>query len=113
MFLKLNEGICKKISQPNFGSLVPLYNVAIELDPSLVFNDVAVFHIGVKSRPMRPDFRRSTKDLLDCNPGYRDRKCLAQFGGARQPMLGLSSSLHCLASRSNSSRGMMYRIESG
>ncbi len=48
MSLKLNVGICKKISQPDFGSLSATCSVEVALDPSLIFNDVAGFDIRVK-----------------------------------------------------------------
>ena len=47
MSLKLNVGICKKIAQPDFRSLGACCSVEVALDPSLIFNDVAGFHIRV------------------------------------------------------------------
>jgi hypothetical protein len=40
MPLKLTVGICKKIGQPDYGSLGASCNVEVELDQSLVFDDV-------------------------------------------------------------------------
>ena len=43
MPLKLNLGICKKIGQPEYGSLGASCNVEIELDQSLIFDDLDAF----------------------------------------------------------------------
>ena len=48
MALKLNVGISKKIGQPNFGSLGASCHVEVELDPSLIFNDVPALHSRIK-----------------------------------------------------------------
>jgi hypothetical protein len=40
MPLKLNVGTCKKIGQPDYGSLGASCNVEIELDQSLLFDDL-------------------------------------------------------------------------
>ena len=43
MPLKLNVGICKKIGQPDYGSLGASCNVEVELDQSLIFDDLDAF----------------------------------------------------------------------
>ena len=43
MPLKLNVGTCKKIGQPHYGSLGASCYVEIELDQSLIFDDVDAF----------------------------------------------------------------------
>ncbi len=43
MPLKLNVGICKKIGQPDYGSLGASCNLAVELDQSLIFDDLDAF----------------------------------------------------------------------
>jgi hypothetical protein len=43
MPLKLNVGICKKIGQPDYGSLGASCNVEVELDSSLLFEDPDAF----------------------------------------------------------------------
>ena len=43
MPLKLNVGTCKKIGQPHYGSLGASCNVEIELDQSLLFDDLDAF----------------------------------------------------------------------
>ncbi len=48
MALKLNVGIGRKISRANFGSLGASCRVEVALGPSLIFNDVAEFHIRAR-----------------------------------------------------------------
>jgi hypothetical protein len=43
MPLKLNVGICKKIGQPDYGSLGASCNVEVELDQSLIVDDLDAF----------------------------------------------------------------------
>jgi hypothetical protein len=43
MALKLNVGICKKISQPDYGSLGASCNVELELDSSMLFDNPHAF----------------------------------------------------------------------
>ncbi len=43
MSLKLNVGVCKKIGQPDYGSLGASCNVEVELDQSLIFDDLDAF----------------------------------------------------------------------
>ena len=48
MSLTLNVGICKRIAQPDLGSLGALCSVEVALDPSLIFDAVAGFPIRAK-----------------------------------------------------------------
>ena len=63
MSLKLNVGICKKIAQPDFGSLGASCHVEVELDPSLIFNDVAGVSYSRSSKRIRPVAKPSTTSL--------------------------------------------------
>ena len=48
MPLKLNVGLCKKVGQPDYGSLGASCNVELELDASLLQSDLNGFHNRVE-----------------------------------------------------------------
>ena len=48
MPLKLNVGLSRKVGQPDFGSLGASCNVEVELDPSLLRDDLDTFHQRVR-----------------------------------------------------------------
>jgi len=45
----LNVGLSKKIGQPDYGSLAASCHVEVELDQSLIFQDLEEFHASVSS----------------------------------------------------------------
>jgi len=49
MPLTLNVGLSKKIGQPDYGSLAASCHVEVELDQSLIFQDLEEFHASVSS----------------------------------------------------------------
>ena len=48
MPMKLNVGVCRKIGQPDYGSLGATCNVEVELSNSLIFDDAEAFQRTVR-----------------------------------------------------------------
>jgi len=48
MPMKLNVGVCRKVGQPDYGSLGASCDVQLELSSSLIFDDPAVFQQHVR-----------------------------------------------------------------
>ncbi|MHB1038188.1 MAG: hypothetical protein ACYC0Y_26485, partial [Pirellulales bacterium] len=46
--LKLNVGVCKKVGQPDYGSLGATCNVELELDQALLTGDLDLFQERVR-----------------------------------------------------------------
>ena len=69
MPLKLNCGVNKKVGQPDFGSLGASCNIEIEMDGSLILNDLETFHDRV--RQAFAECRKAVNDELaqQQNPG--------------------------------------------